>query len=179
MATFYITHHKFPSNPQLFTITLNKVAGLGGEENPNFEPSYPSAERYWKIFIYTSGLTSEGESLDPIVADLLGGIDTVNEFVETKIAELCALVDWSQQGEYTPQTDSQSPLVVEQFPNIDQTNVPISSPIVIRVKDPLPGNGIDVSTIVMKVDGLTVTPTVVGNKYDYTITYSPRPIYNS
>ena len=97
MASFYISHNKIQGNPQLFTITLNKVAHLGGEENPNFSPSYPSAERYWKVFIYTSGLDTSGDPVGPVVADYIGSSVDVNEFINNAINELCGLIDWTQQ----------------------------------------------------------------------------------
>jgi hypothetical protein len=69
--------------------------------------------------------------------------------------------------------------VAEQYPQPGQENVLINSPIVVRVMDLLPGTGVDASTVVMKVDGFTVSPHVSGNKYDYTFTFSPKPVYNS
>jgi len=178
MANFYVTHHKYPSNPQLFTIALDKVRGLGVDENnPNFKPSYKIAEPTWKVFIYTTGLDSSGGKIGPLVADVFGSETTVNSFIEAKIAELCALIDWSQQGQFLAQSDSGAPVVVEQFPLAGQTGVPISSPIVIRVQDFLPGNGVDPSTVSLKVDGFLVNPVITGNKYDQFFTFKPRPVF--
>jgi hypothetical protein len=162
----------------LFTITLTKVASLGGEYNPNFTPSFPSAEEFWKVFIYTSGLDSSGDSLGPFVFDTIGGLSDVNAFVEDKVASICALIDWSQQGEFSPLEDRSAPVIAEQFPSPGQTNVTIVSPVVIRVRDLLPGVGIDASTVQLKIDGYTVNPSVTGNKYDYTFVFVPRPIFN-
>jgi hypothetical protein len=178
MANFYVTHHRYPSNPQLFAVSLHKVAGVGVDENnPNFKPTYRVAERTWKVFIYTSGLDANGDPVQPVVGGVFGDAEDVNEFVETKVAQLCATIDWSQQGAYTPQEDAGAPYVSEQYPAQGQIDVPISSPIVIRVKDIIPGVGIDPSTVVMTVDGFTVTPNVTGNKYDTTFTFKPRPIF--
>lgn len=179
MANTYVTHHKYPSNPQLFTVALHKVASLQGEDNPNFTPTFPSAEEYWKLFIYTSGKDASGDSVGPIVADVIGGKADVQAFVDQAFADLCVQIDWSQQGEFTPEVDSAAPVVVEQYPLPGQNSVSISSPIVLRVKDLLPGTGIDASTVSMTVDGLSVAPNVTGNKYDYTFSFSPRPIYDS
>ncbi len=179
MANVYITHHKFPSNPQLFTVNLHKIASLAGEDNPNFKPSFPQAERYWKLFVLTTGLDSSGEAVGPIVADVFGGEADVSEFVDGAIADLCALIDWSQQGEFTPEVDSAAPVIMEQYPLSGQTNVSINTPVVIRAQDLLPGTGIDVSTVSMSIDGLSVSPSVTGNKYDSTFSFSPRPIYDS
>ena len=43
--------------------------------------------------------------------------------------------------------------------------------IVVHVMDD--GAGVDISTIVMKVNGATVSPTITGTSADYTLTYSP------
>ncbi len=178
MANFYVTHHKYPANPQLFAVSLHKVVGIGVDENnPNFKPTFRNAEPTWKVFIYTSGLDVNGESIGPLVAGVFGNESDVNSFIENKVSELCALIDWTQQGQYTPESDVSAPVIVEQFPARSQTGVPISSPIVIRVKDLLPGSGIDPSTVSMTVDGYTVNPNVMGNKYDYTFSFKPRPIF--
>jgi hypothetical protein len=178
MANYYVTNSQYPSNPQVFTIALHKVASIQGEDNPNFVPSFPQAERYWKLFIHTSGLDSEGNSVGPIVADLTGSADTVSEFIENALADLCALIDWSQQGQAELEIDRNAPIIKEHYPTKGQTGVSISSPVVIRVTDPLPGVGVDPSTVSLKIDGHDVTPTVVGNKFDYTFSFSPKPIFN-
>lgn len=178
MANFWITNNKYPSNPQLFAASLHKVAGIGVDEsNPNFKPTYKKAEPTWKLFIYTSGKDSNGDQVGPLVAGVFGSADDLNEFFNEKLDELCALIDWSQQGEFAPELDSAAPVIAEQYPLRGQTDVPISSPVVLRVMDLLPGVGIDPSTIVMTVDGFTVNPTVVGNKFDYTVSFKPRPIF--
>lgn len=178
MANYYVTNSKYPSNPQVFTIALHKVASIQGEENPNFIPSFPQAERYWKLFIYTSGLNAQGDSVGPIVADVTGSAETVNEFVENALADLCSLIDWSQQGTVPLEVDKNAPQVIEQYPARGQVGVSISSPVVIRVTDPLPGVGVDPSTVSLKIDGFDVVPDVSGNKFDYTFSFSPRPIFN-
>lgn len=178
MASFYVSHHKFPRNPQLFTVSLHKVASLGGEDNPNFSPTFPSAEEYWKVFIYTSGKNTLGQSVGPVVGDLRGTSVDVNTFIESKLALLCGQIDWSQQGIHSPENDVSAPVVVDQFPRSGQTDVPISSPIILRVQDFLPGNGINPASVIMKIDGYQVTPEVTGNKYDYTFTFLPLAIYD-
>lgn len=178
MANFYVTNNKFPSVPQLFVITLHKVVGPSAiEENPNFFPSYSIAESTWKVLVYTSGRDSSGDLVGPIKADVIGSEETINDFVGEAIAELCALIDWTQQGQYSPELDKRAPVVVEQFPSPSQNGVSIASPIVIRVKDLLPGVGVDSSSVAMTVDGYPVVPTVTGNKFDYTFTYRPLPVF--
>ena len=152
---------------------------LEPEDNPNVDPPYAPGESFWKLFIYTSGKDNSGEDVAPIVADVIGSDETVNEFVENTLAELCSFIDWSQQGEFSPESDAGAPVITEQFPLPGQINVPLTSPVVIRVQDLLPGVGTDSSTVSLKIDGHAVTPSVVGNKYDYTFSFSPRPIFDS
>ncbi len=177
MANFYVTNNKFPAVPQLFVVSLHKIVGPSAPEiNANFRPSYAVAEPTWKVLVYTSGFDTEGKAVSPIKADVLGSEETVNSFIEGAIAYLCAQVDWSQQGVYSPETDTRAPIVVEQFPEVAQTGVPISSVVAIRVKDFLPAVGIDATTVQMSVDGFSVVPTITGNKFDYTFTYKPLPV---
>ena len=148
------------------------------EANPNFTPSFGRGESYWKLFIHTTGLDSGGNAVGPIVLDVVGSYETVNELIEGKLSTLCALIDWTQQGQFSPEEDNSAPLITDQFPARNQENVPITSPVVIRIRDPLAGRGIDVNTISLKIDGFSVSPKVYGNKFDYTLTFSPKPIIN-
>lgn len=177
MANFYVTNNRYPSNPQLFTVNLVKITKMGGEVNPNFKPSYPSAEPYWTLLVYTTGKDYNGKDLNPIAVDILSGLDTVQEVIDQKVAELCALIDWSQQGQFVGEDDSGAPSIYEQSPLSGETNVPINSPVVIRVRETLPGVGIDISTVSLRINGIQINPSVSGNKYDCTFTYNPRPIY--
>lgn len=178
MANVYISHHKFPANPQLFAVSLHKVVGIGVDERePGFNPTFPTAEPTWKVFIYTSGLDATGRQVGPVAAGFFGSAEDVNKFIETKIADLCYQIDWSQQGQFQPEEDNWAPQIVEHYPSVSQENVPINSSIVIRVKDFLPANGVDLSTVSMVVDGFTVNPRITGNKYDYTFIFTPKPIF--
>jgi hypothetical protein len=51
------------------------------------------------------------------------------------------------------------------------SNVPVNTYIVAHVKDT--SRGVNQSTIVLKVDGTTVNPTITGSANDYTLDYSP------
>ena len=56
-------------------------------------------------------------------------------------------------------------------PAPDASDVPVDSNVIVRVLDD--ESGVDVSTIQMTVDGVVVTPVVVGSAADYTLTYDP------
>lgn len=179
MANFYVTHNKYPQNPQLFTVTVTKLRKKGGEDNPNFKPSYPTAEPYWELLIHTSGKDASGDPVGPVVVSQIGSATDIQELIDTKVEELCSQIDWSQQGEYQALEDKNAPRIVSQSPSPGEQNVPIDSSIVLNIEDKIPADGIDISTLTFKVDGHIVNPTVIGNKYNYTIVYRPRPVYSS
>ena len=56
------------------------------------------------------------------------------------------------------------------------TNVARGTDIVVHVTDA--GSGVDQSSIVMTVEGATVTPTITGSAADYTLTYDPPTDFN-
>ena len=71
----------------------------------------------------------------------------------------------SAVGDITP------PYTSNHNPTKDATNVPGDTNIVVHIKDD--GEGVDQSSIVMTVEGATVTPTITGTAQDYTLTYTP------
>lgn len=67
--------------------------------------------------------------------------------------------------------DSTPPVVTGQSPAPDQQNVPVDTIIVLHVQDS--GDGVDVNSIQMQVNGESVTPQITGSPSDYTVTYTP------
>jgi len=67
--------------------------------------------------------------------------------------------------------DTTPPYTSGHNPAKDATNVPIDTNIVVHVKDD--GAGVNQATIVMTVEGETVTPVITGSTTDYTLTYDP------
>jgi hypothetical protein len=74
-----------------------------------------------------------------------------------------------EHGESAP--DTTPPYTTGHDPAKDVTDVLLDTNIVIHVRDD--GTGVDQSTIVMKVEGGVVTPTITGTQADYTLTYNP------
>lgn len=177
MATLYITNHLYPDNPQLFVIDFKQVVKLRGEPNTSF--AYDRrGERYWEAVIYTSGLDSNGDSLGPYWVHEIGSESTLNELIQSKINEVAQEIDWSKSAlideEFQAKADRYSPVIYWTYPSDEQTNVPIDSTIIVRIKDLPPAKGIDISTLSFKVGGYSVSPEVSGNKYDYTLSYRPQ-----
>ena len=77
----------------------------------------------------------------------------------------------SPSGTTLVSPDTTPPYTSGHNPAKDATNVPIDTNIVVHVKDD--GEGVDQTTIVMTVEGETVTPVITGSTADYTLTYDP------
>jgi hypothetical protein len=77
--------------------------------------------------------------------------------------------DGSSQDTFPPFTTAHNPAK-------DADAVPINANIIVHVEDN--GAGVDRSSIVMKVDGSEVSPTITGSPADYTLTYDPPADFN-
>jgi hypothetical protein len=176
MATLYLTNHLYPDNPQLIIIDVQQVVKFSGEPNTSFWQA-KRGEHYWEIVIYTSGVDSSGELLGPYWIDIIETEQTVHELINDKIDEISSKIDWSkaadQEVEFLAQSDRYAPVVHWTYPSDGQVNVPIDSTIIVRLRDILPAKGIDINTLIFKVDGYTLNPSVTGNKYDYVLSYKP------
>ena len=73
--------------------------------------------------------------------------------------------------------DTTAPYVNGHAPSQGASNVAKDTDIIVHVCDD--GEGVDISTIVMKVNGVTVTPTITGTSADYILTYSPGSDFNN
>jgi len=177
MTTFYLKHHLYPDNPQLFVVDAKQIIKLVGESNTAFWQNR-RGEPYWEIVIYTSGVDSSGDSLGPYWIDTIGTEQTIHELINGRVNSICQEIDWSKSAAYEDdfeeQEDRYAPVIDWSYPSNGQIDVPIAATIIIRLKDFLPAKGIDINTLVFKVNGYTVLPTVTGNKYDYTLSYKPQ-----
>ncbi|MFH2137589.1 MAG: putative Ig domain-containing protein, partial [Candidatus Omnitrophota bacterium] len=67
--------------------------------------------------------------------------------------------------------DTTPPYTTGQTPANGATGIAKDTDIVLHVKDD--GAGVDINTIIMKINGAVVTPVITGTPADYTLTYSP------
>ena len=72
--------------------------------------------------------------------------------------------------------DTTPPYTTGHSPAKSAANILPNTPIIVHVKDD--GSGVDVNTIVMRVNGSIVTPTITGTPADYTLTYEPLADFN-
>ena len=71
----------------------------------------------------------------------------------------------------SPAVDTSPPYTSGHSPARGSSSVPTDVNIVVHVRDN--GTGVDQSSIVMRVEGSIVTPSITGSMYDYTVTYNP------
>jgi len=72
--------------------------------------------------------------------------------------------------------DTTPPYTTGHSPAKSATNIAPNTPIIVQVKDD--GAGVDINTIVMRVNSQIVTPTITGTPADYTLTYEPPADFN-
>ncbi|HEC66280.1 hypothetical protein LCGC14_2172800 [marine sediment metagenome] len=178
MATFYITPNLYPDNPHMFVVDVTQIVKIKGEPNTDFYRDY-SGDHFWEVVIYTSGLDSDRSTLGPYWVDVIGSESDLTEVINGKLDEICSAIDWTKspafEDDLTEGTDTFPPYVYYQYPSPGQTNVPISSKIILRLREFLPAKGIDSSTVTMTIDGLSVIPDIYGNPYDTVFSYKPIP----
>lgn len=177
MASFFVTHHKYPSNPKLFVVNVESVIKRRGE--PNTEFFYDRrGEQYWELYIATDAVDASGDTISPFWADVVVSEATIDALVADKVEEICELIDWTNDSALSLQQDRYSPQLVSISPHDGEEDVNITSGIKVVLKEPLPGSGMDVSTLVFKVNGVSVTPRITGHPYEYTFEYFPKPLYD-
>jgi len=81
--------------------------------------------------------------------------------------------DYGSTFDFTTESvpDTAPPYTSGHAPAPGATDVPIDTSIVVYVMDD--GDGVDIATIAMIVEGASVTPVVTGTPADYTLTYDP------
>ena len=176
MASFFVTHHKYPTNPKLFVANVERVVKRRGEPDTEFYYDM-RAEQYWELYVATDALDASGEAIQPFWADVIVAEDSIDELIADKVEEICELIDWTNDSELSPQQDRYSPTLVSISPSNGETDASITGGVKAVLKEPLPGSGMDVSTLVFKVNGVSVTPTITGHPYEYTFEYFPKPLF--
>ena len=83
----------------------------------------------------------------------------------------CANAMTTDSYSFSVITDTTAPYTDGHVPASSASSIALGTNIVVHVKDD--ETGVDVNTIVMVVNGVTVTPDVTGTAADYTLTYDP------
>lgn len=152
-----------------------------GTEFPNLQDS--EGNRIWILSVSTTERDANGDPIPPEIVNLVTQ-NTVHLELEAAIGRLGQKVDWG-----IPLEDISAPQLVDLTPPLTQTtNVPIISNIIVHLQDPLPAAGIDISTINMSINGLSVITNGVsepnmdvefrGNIFDMTVIHRPKRLFS-
>lgn len=194
MVVFYLRNSRTPNSKIVpVTVSLNREVLVGsstavrsdqnpvatGTQFPNLQDF--EGEDIWVLTLSTTERDDDGDLIPTEVINLTSA-DNVHQELEAALGRLGSKVNW---GPVLP--DDYAPQVVEIFPPVTQTSdVPITSNLIVRLQDPLPASGMDLSTLHLSINGL---PIVVsgspvagaqvefrGNVFDLTLIHRPKRI---
>ncbi|MEA1896784.1 MAG: hypothetical protein U9N53_03885, partial [Bacteroidota bacterium] len=129
---------------------------------------------------------SSHEGPYPNLLDQVGGTTTEHTATLNEGQEYYLVVraynDYGESGNSnevkwpSDSVDSEPPNTFGYVPVKNAMDVSSDTNIVVRVQDS--GDGVDQSSLVMKVDGETIQPLISGSPSDYTLTYDPSVDFN-
>jgi hypothetical protein len=136
-------------------------------------------EEVWVLTLSTTEKDSNGDLIEPEFVNIISK-DTVLQELELALGRLGEKIDWG-----VPLPDIRPPRIFSITPSLDQiTNVDIDTDIEVRLKEDLPAAGIDLSTVLMRVNNFAVISggvsipgfdtRITGNIFDLTLRYNPK-----
>ena len=93
-----------------------------------------------------------------------------------EVPNVSALSNVANGTTAAPAVDNTAPYTTGHSPTKNMINVAPGTNIVVHVKDD--GAGVDINTIVMRVNSQVVSPAITGTPADYTLTYDPPSDFN-
>jgi len=183
MVVFYLRNSRNPNSKVVpVTVALSLDALKLGDTpiRPDQDPTAtgiqypnlmdPEGDQSWILIAATTEPDINGS---PIVPEFINVVSTgtIHLELEAALGRIGSQVDW---GTILP--DTRPPRLAEITPTLDQvTDVPIMSNIMVRLQEPLPAAGIDLSTISGSLNGFDITEDLElsGNIFDLTMFYRP------
>ena len=136
-------------------------------------PKDYEGEPIWVIELATDESHKNGGNIPPEFINLTN-LDNLDEEIEKAVEIISERIDWTLL-----EIDVRSPFVESCYPS--DYEIDIESNIEIIIKDLLPAAGIDISSIVMTINGFDVTSEseISGDPYEYTLKWKPfMRVYN-
>lgn len=174
MVVFYVRNSRIPDG-KIVPITVSLTQEATKTTVASGFPTYadPEGEGIWLLEVATREPDSSGQPIHPEFVNILTE-ETIHLEIEAAIGRICQKINWG-----SPLPDTSAPQLKEITPSLQQiSDVSIFSDIVVRLIDPLPAAGIDLSSVKMKINGHDVTGNVqfIGNVFDLTLKYFPTRI---
>lgn len=193
MVVYLLRNSRAPNKVVPITVAINREVLVSsntavrpdqnpvatGTEFPNYQD--PEGEDVWVITLSTTERDADGDLVTPEIINLVSKA-TAHLELSAALGRLGKRIDWGPLS-----VDDYAPQVIDLFPPLDMTEgVPISSNLIIRLEDPLPAAGIDLSTLHMHINGLPVITSGTalpgmnvefrGNVFDMSIIHRPRRV---
>lgn len=195
MVVFYLRNSRIPDGKIVpVTVSLNKevftgyTAAVRPDQNPVATGTlFPNlldyeGEEIWILTLATREKDVDGNTIPTEIVNIVSEA-SIHLELEAALGRIGRKVNWG-----TPLPDSQPPKLIEIYPPLEQTtNVPITSNIILRLQDPLPAAGMDLSTLNLRINGLPIITSGIaeagmdtelrGNIFDMTIIHRPKRFF--
>lgn len=162
MSEFYITNSLNPNMAVKFNITLRY-----------FVTKQSHGDHVWVLEIGTTYSGADGSTLpSKKTYSLDGSISNIDDAIESSVAELCALIDWSPLV-----ADTEAPHVYSYLPT--GSGISISENMYVSIRDNLPSSGIDMGNVKVTLNNgmedfdITNEIQLSGDAYERIITWMP------
>ena len=194
MVVFYLRNGRSPFGkivPVTVALSNEAVLAFQNPTRPDQDPTAtgvefpnlidPEGDGIWLLTVSTTERDSAGDLIPTEIINLVSK-STVHLELEAALGRIGSKIDW---GPLSP--DIQPPRLFSITPGLEETDdVSIASNIILRLQDPLPAAGMDLSTLNIRLNdfpivtsGVTVPDNNVqfqGNIFDLTITHRPERI---
>lgn len=198
MVVFYLRNSRAPDDKVVpITISLQLSGALSqlgdsrveqfplasGEDFPNLLD--PEGDQIWTMVVSPPRDELDKDTNQPIPPQIVNIVseDTLHLEIEAALGRIGSRINWPSILE-----DKSPPQLFSIEPPLDQnTNVSIWTNNVIRIKEPLPAAGLDLSTLNMKLNGLPVITSGIaelgenvefrGNIFDFTLIHKPKRVF--
>ena len=130
------------------------------------DSSSRTGDPIWILEVGTTVFGKDGKFIPNEIVNLTDG-DNINELLEKAVSNISSKINWG-----IIKKDTTSP-VVTSCSIIDNSEVDINNDINIILEDKLPSSGINKNSIKLKVNGVEVTPEIIGSPYKYKVKYKP------
>lgn len=195
MVVFYLRNSRAPDDkivPITIALQLDPVYNTLGETRADQDPSAsgtdfpnlldPEGDQIWIMVVAPPREELDKDTGQPIPPEIINivSLDTLHLEIEAAIGRIGSRVEWPSL-----QPDTSPPQLFSIDPPLDQTtDVSIFNNIVVRLKEPLPAAGLDLSTLNMKINGLPVVTSGIaevgedvefrGNIFDFQLIHRPK-----
>lgn len=199
MVVFYLRNSRSPDAkvvPVTVALQLDAIKAFDFDTRPDQHTSAsgtefpnlldPEGDQQWILVVAPPRDELDKDTGSPIPPEIVNVVseDTLHLEIEAALGRIGSRVDWPS---ILP--DSTPPQLLSITPPLNQTtNVNILTNIIIRLQEPLPAAGLDLSTLNLRMNGLPIVTSGTaapgedvefrGNIFDFTLIHRPKRIFD-